>query len=309
MIDYFNFTNNDKNFQIFYGVGSGVWQTWQKPRGCTFVEIFTIGGGAGGSSGYTDVSGSGTRFGGGGGGSSAIVSGVFFANFLPDTLYISVGMGGFGQTQSSIGTSGELSFVSTQPTSAATANLLLISGTIPPTCSNTQAGGAASTVFTQGTALLSYLGVITAVAGAAGATGANNASPANAVAAATNILTGGAGGGSVRSVGNVTLASGGLQGSGFIPTIAGGVSGSLGVDGQDGLSMPYYNFPSTQNMREAMVFIGGLGGGASHLSNGGNGGNGSYGCGGGGGGGSTTGNGIGGRGGNGGDGLVIITCW
>jgi hypothetical protein len=297
MIDYFNFTNNDKNFQIFYGVGSGVWQTWQKPRGCTFVEIFTIGGGAGGSSGQTASTG--TRLGGGGGGGSAICSGVFFANFLSDTLYILVGMGGLGQTQSLNGTSGELSYISTQPSTASTANLLLISGTLRPTCTNGQTAGVGSTVFVQTSALLSYLGVITAVAGPNGANGGTNSGGGDAVALATNILTGGAGGGSIRSLGNQPFAGGGLQGSGFVPTIAGG------SNGVDGTSMPYYNFPSNQTMTNAMVFVGGLGGGSSHVSNGGKGGNGSYGCGGGGGGGSI----LGGNGGNGGDGLVIITCW
>jgi hypothetical protein len=297
MIDYFNLANNDKNFQIFYGIGSGVWQTWQKPRGCTMIQIFTIGGGAGGSSGQTASTG--TRLGGGGGGGSAIVSGSFLANLLPDTLFILVGMGGLGQTISSNGTSGQLSYVSSQPTTASTANLVLINGAIPPTCTNGQTLGVGGTVFSQTSALLSYLGMITAVAGPNAAQGGTNSGPGDSVALATNIVTGGAGGGSVRALGNQPFAGGGLQGSGFVPTIAGS------QNGEDGISMPYYNLPSNQTMTNAMVFVGGLGGGSSHISNGGKGGNGSYGCGGGGGGGSI----LGGSGGNGGDGLVIITCW
>ena len=130
MIDYFNLPNSDNNIQTFYGVGSGVWQVWQKPNGCRFVEMFVMGGGAGGGVGQ-DAS-TGTRVGGSGGGSAATSKGIFQASVIPDTLYILVGMGGTGQTLTVSGSSGELSYVSVAPSSAS-ANLYLVNGAAGPT--------------------------------------------------------------------------------------------------------------------------------------------------------------------------------
>jgi hypothetical protein len=298
MIDYFNLPNNDKNVQIFYGIGSSVWQIWQKPNGCKFAEMFVMGGGAGGSSGQTAASG--TRLGGGGGGGAATSKGVFSINTIPDTLYILVGMGGNGQTSSANGTSGGLSYVSITPSIASNADFILVNGAVGPTCSNGSPAGSAGTIFVQTAAFCSYLGLVTPIAGSIGFGGGDNASPGTSISV-TNITTGGAGGGSIRSLGSQEFAAGGLTGSGFIPTIA----GSAGLGGE-GISAPFYNLPSINNMNYPMIFIGGLGGGSSNSANGGKGGNGSYGCGGGGGGGGTT---LGGFGGNGGDGLVIITSW
>jgi len=305
MIDYFNLISNDKNTQILYGVGSGVWQTWTKPNNCKFVHMYVMGGGAGGSSGYTDVTFSSNRLGGGGGGSSAITKAFFPGNLIPETLYFLVGMGGIGQTSSSSGTSGEITFISTQPSTAFTANILLRSGNVAPTCSNTQAAGVGGTVFTSTNGLLSTFGVIQTLAGINAAAGGTNASPIGG-SNGQYFITGGAGGGAVRSVGNSSNGGGGVTGAGYIPTIAGGTI----VGDPNGLSKPLTHFPSDgYGMKNPMTFYGGCGGAGLDLTNGGNGGDGTYGCGGGGGGASTTGNGIGGNGGNGGDGLVIITCW
>ena len=306
MIDYFNLADNEKYTKIFYSIGSGVWQTWDKPKDCNFINFFVLGGGGGGASGSTGNLASSTRVGGGGGGSSAITKGLFPSFFLPETLYILVGRGGLGQTPTSNGTSGEISFICISPTTADTANIILKSGTIGPTCSNSNAAGSAGTVFPLTGGYISYLGLINTVAGVVGYGGGTNASPIGSPILILNIVTGGAGGGAVRSVGNTSNDGGGLTGSGFIPSFNGGIT--IGTtDGQSGVS---FNYPTPDIPKSnPMVFTGGLGGAGMNNTNGGRGGNGSFGCGGGGGGGSTTGNGIPGSGGDGGDGLVIITCW
>ena len=296
MIDYFNLPNTDKNFQIFYGIGEGVWQTWQKPRGCKFVQMMLIGGGGGGSSGQTLSTG--TRLGGGGGGGSAISRAFYQSNVIPDTLYILVGMGGQGQTLTSNGTSGGISYVTITPTTASTANIFLASGAVGATCSNGNGAGSAGTIFAQTGGFAGYLGLFTAIAGTSGFGGGTNASPGVSITV-TNITTGGAGGGSIRALGNQEFDGGGLNGTGFIPQITGTTAGL------DGLSSPFYSLPSSQNSKYPTIFVGGTGGGSKHAGNAGRGGDGSYGCGGGGGGGGTT----GGSGGKGGNGLVIITCW
>lgn len=305
MIDYFNLISTDKNSQIFYAAGSEVWQTWTKPNGCKFVHFYLLGGGGGGSSGRTDVTFSVTREGGGGGGSSSFAQGYFPSNLIPDTLFVCVGMGGSGQTSIMNGTSGGISFISISPTSADTANIILRSGNVGATCSNARTGGIGGTVFVGSTGILSFLGQIQNTVGSNGLAGGTNASPVGSSISAY-FLTGGAGGGAVRSVGNSSNNGGGLTGSGYIPTIGGGNT----TGNPNGLSNPLFYFPTQDyGMNNPMTFIGGLGGAGLDATNGGDGGDGSYGCGGGGGGGSTTGNGIGGRGGNGGNGLVIITSW
>ncbi len=50
MIDIFNLPNIN-NSQVFYTQGSGIWQTWQKPRNCKFIHFTLIGGGGGGGGG------------------------------------------------------------------------------------------------------------------------------------------------------------------------------------------------------------------------------------------------------------------
>jgi hypothetical protein len=81
------------NTQVFYA--NYVIQTWQKPRGCKFVYIFSLGGGGGGSGGLSGAVGT-NRFGGGGGGMGGITQTIIPSFFLPDTLYILVSRGGPG---------------------------------------------------------------------------------------------------------------------------------------------------------------------------------------------------------------------
>ena len=56
MLDIFHIPSNTDSTKIFYASsGSNFWQTWQKPRGAKFIQIFCLGaggsGGSGGSSG------------------------------------------------------------------------------------------------------------------------------------------------------------------------------------------------------------------------------------------------------------------
>ena len=301
-MDLFNLPNYEKNIKTFYGFGLGVWQTWQKPKGVKFIQMYLIGGGGGGSSGYTNNTST-VRLGGGGGGGSSQSMGIFPSYVLPDTLYISVGMGGNGQTSSISGTSGGISYVSVMP-NILPINVILASSNSGATCSNVQTGGVAGSVFTAVNGILSNLGIITTNGGGNGANGGTQASSPGGNTS-LYMTSGGAGGGAITS-GNTTANGGGVSAGSLNPTISGGITTGI----LNGISNPYNYFSDGNiSMKNPMLFSGGLGGASSTTSNGGNGGNGSYGCGGGGGGASTIGNGIGGNGGNGGNGLVIITCW
>jgi hypothetical protein len=313
MIDYFNLTNTDINNQVFESVGLNTWQMWTKPRGIKFVNFIVIGGGAGGGGGVKGASGS-NRAGGGGGGSSGITRAIFPANVIPDILYVLVGQGGLGGAAATTGTAGGLSYVSVNPTTTPTINILLASGAagaLPGTGAG--AGGAAGTIFAQTAGLLSYLGTVNLIAGQAGAT----STPPSTVGSITIALptTGGAAGGTGSNT-NTGFAGGNITGAGFVPTILGATPGgtptpsSPAGNPNDG----YTSKPSgLVTMRNPMFFTGGSGGGGfpgggGVIGFGSKGGNGSYGSGGGGGGAGGNG-GVGGAGGNGGNGLVLINCW
>ena len=91
MLDLSHIPNSQQNTEIFYSNGiTNAWQTWRKPKKCSFVYIICIGSGAGGGAGTT-VNSSGT---GTGGGSGAITRALYLSQHLPDNLYIQVGVGG-----------------------------------------------------------------------------------------------------------------------------------------------------------------------------------------------------------------------
>ena len=307
MIDYFNLPNLDNNNFVFYYVGTSVWQTWEKPRGCKFIQIFVLGGGGGGGAGATGVVGS-QRSGGAGGGSSAISRLFIPTSYLPDVLYINVGRGGVGGSPTAgvggNGTAGELSYVSVLPSTIATNTILGSStggaggGNGGNINSSNAAAGIAGTIFTPANnGYLSYFCYTSLIAGVIGGSG-GNVNGAGSIAAISSIVTGGSGGagvqGTARSGANIT-------GSGFVPTINGGSLTNL-TQADSGFTS--FN-EKLNSLRYPLFFTGGAGGYSNTTASGGDGGNGSYGSGGGGGGGGTT----GGRGGNGGNGLVLITCW
>ena len=306
MIDNFNLPNNDKNVQSFYGIGSDVWQTWQKPNGCKFIQMIVIGGGGGGGAGATAIANS-NRSGGAGGGSSAISRGFGILSSIPDTLYILVGLGGTGGLPTvgagGNGTVGALSYVSVQPNTT-TSNIILASGTAAAGAGNGGAvastnatAGIAGTIFAQTAGFLSYNFLVALIAGQAGGTGGSTAQSGTSITLA-NIVSGGAGGAGVATT---SINGANVTGSGFVPTINGGNFTNLS---QADSGFTSFN-DKLINMPYNLFFTGGAGGYSLNGGTGGNGGNGAYGSGGGGGGGGTT----GGSGGNGGNGLVIITCW
>lgn len=312
MLDISNIPNSTNYTQTFYAIsGSNAWQTWIKPRGAKIIQIFCLGGGGGGSQGGVNSSGLSPAYGGGGGGGSSITQGLFPAFLLPDTLYIQVGIGGFGgPPKTAIGNppagnagNGGLSYVSVGPTSSIGA-LILASGTTAA-AGATGLGGSGGTVFVN--TAFSNLGFIKTTAGVDGADSSTTADAFSITALTSSMVMGGAAGGG-RTNGALTGFNAGsvLSSSIFLTTTLPGGAGTSGSAGQNGRNG--YGFFSP-----IFCGTGGSGGGGS-LSGwkGGDGGNGFYGCGGGGGGGtqqpfvgtSPTGS---GKGGNGGNGLVIIT--
>jgi hypothetical protein len=152
MQDNFNITDTSENNQVFFSNG-GIWQIWSKPNNVKFIHFYMLGGGGGGGGGRaTSVT---SRTGGGGGGSSSISSGIFFANLLPDILYIQVGIGGSGGTSTLNGSSGTVSYVSIQPNTT-TSNVVLVSGKAGDGGGQSAGtAGIAGTIFTKGNGLLS----------------------------------------------------------------------------------------------------------------------------------------------------------
>ena len=307
MIDTFHISDNNLYNQTFYYNGVNNWQIWQKPPNCNFVNMFLLGGGAGGEGGEFGAGGTGgvTRDGGRGGGSSSVTYATFPAFAIPDTLYIQVGKGGLGGAPAlSSGVDGEagtLSYVAVLPDSNYTPqNILLPSGNAPAT---TLGVGGTAIVLAQ--IILSQVSLISSYAGQNGGAAGASSTPAVNLTPTGIPVTGGAGGSGVSGVGTLGAAAG-INGFLFCPTIPAGVSRATlgGTDGGNGYSTRE-NF-NNLNYRLPLFFTGGAGGGAGDTSTGGRGGNGAFGCGGGGGGAGFT-NTVGGRGGNGGNGLVIIT--
>jgi hypothetical protein len=283
MLDLSHISSQQQQTYTLYATGD--WQTWSKPRNAKFIEIFCLGGGAGGS---IATIGTGARNGGNGGGAGGIVRGIIPAFLLPDTLYVLVGKGGAGSTtNNTAGGTGGISYIGLQPTTSEQ-TLICKSSTSNP--SNSATGATISTVSLSA---FGNLGLFTAIAGVGASSGGSGAGSSQA-ALATSLVTGGAaGGGKTPSVfavgGNITSASAILT-----TQVNGGVTDAQnGADGY-GTLQPFCG-------------TGGAGGAGRQGDSGlgGNGGNGFYGCGGGGAGGTTSATGL--RGGNGGDGLVIIT--
>lgn len=288
MLDLSHIPSQQQQNFTFYSLGAGVWQTWNKPRNAKMIEIFCLGGGAGGA--ITTI-GTGARAGGNGGGAGGIVRGIIPAFLLPDTLYILVGKGGVGSTtNNTAGGVGGISYIGLQP-SISEQTLICKSSTTAP--NNTATGATISTV-----ALSAFgnLGLFTAIAGV-GASAGGTSTPTQGGSQAslgTSIITGGGGGGGKTAAtfaagGNITSASVLLTSQ-----VNGGIADAQNGDSGYGTLIPFCG-------------TGGAGGAGRQGDSGagGNGGNGFYGCGGGGAGGTTTVTGL--RGGNGGDGLVIIT--
>jgi len=273
MLDQFNILNQQDNVKIFYASDTNTWQTWVKPRGCKFIWMMCIGGGAGGGNGSAPG-------GSASGGSGAITKALFPANVLPDILYVQPGPGG------TIAGSGNRSFVSITPSSATIMSLVCTSGTAAATAgTSVPVGGTGETAATVAVAGLLSLGSFTSTAGFY--VGVVTYTPfTNAT-----VVCSGQNGGTVDVSAGSSIASVDLGNGIVTPAINGGALNS-GANGDNGVFSlkPFYS-------------LGGAGGGSGKGVPGGNGGNGAYGSGGGGGGGGST---VGGSGGKGGGGLVFI---
>lgn len=261
--------------------------TWTKPFGARVIRVLTIAGGGGGGSGALGASPSSTSTGGSGGGSGGRSEMLFNANDIPDSVAITVGLGGAGAagrttTGSSIlGTPGGPSSFgnlvrSTQGTAAAQAGLGLQSG------------------------------------GAAGGTGTNTAPGSATLGMPAYASSAGGGGGGTSSSGSVRGQGGAidptnngnrLQTFVFTPALI-----SPGAAAPDSTSNASNGFDGSTNTNANFLALGGSGGGGATTGAGGNGGNALlYGAGGGGGGGSNLA--PSGAGGNGANGLVVVTTY
>lgn len=282
MLDLSNIPSQQQQTYTLYATGN--WQTWNKPRNAKMIEIFCLGGGAGGS---INIVGTGARNGGNGGGSAGIVRGIIPAFLLPDTIYILVGKGGAGATtNNSSGGQGGISYIGLQPL---TSEQTLICKSSTSNANNTNA----ATISTVSLSAFGNLGLFTAIGGATVPAGGSGTGASQA-ALATTLVTSGAGGGGKTTAtfaagGNITAASVLLTSQ-----VNGGVANAQNGDSGYGTLIPFCG-------------TGGAGGAGRQGDSGfgGNGGDGFYGCGGGGAGASSSATGV--KGGNGGDGLVIIT--
>jgi hypothetical protein len=302
MLDLSHIPNSQQDIKIFYSIDStNAWQTWQKPRKCQYVWIMCIGGAGGGAGANNNQNSSYYT----GGGSGAVTRALFNASYLPDTLYVQVGLGGAGgiggQGSSTAGSAGTRSFVSIAPNTTAT-NVVQCSGNTPA------AGGTAGTgtnaagetgVSATTNAIFLSLSNFTTVSGVT-AIGAAQLQAPDLVPLTSQIVTAGGGGSSYNGTTQVSYNGSSILSSSISPLIQGGTGVNTpltnGGRGADGITSwkPFFS-------------TGGAGGGASVSGSGGNGGNGGIGSGGGGGGGGSTANAQnGGNGGKGGDGLVII---
>jgi hypothetical protein len=292
MLDLFHIPNSQQDIKIFYGSGTNSWQTWSKPRNCQWVWIMCVGGAGGGAGGNINLTTSGSS----GGGSGGVSRAMFNASHLPDTIFISVGLGGAGGVSNANGSNGTRSLVGILPNTTAT-NLILTSGVSAASSgllSGTTASGEA--VFNTGAAAFSTLSTFLAVGGvnAAGST----LSPTD-VTPLVRVTCQGAQGAGYDTTTPVAINGASILSSNLSSLISGGTGTieplSNGGDGGNGITSwkPFFS-------------TGGAGGGNSQSGVGGNGGKGGIGSGGGSGG---SGGVTGGNGGNGGDGLVIIVSF
>ena len=211
----------------------------------------------------------------GGGGGGASVAGSDASQPVPGNIGVG-GAGGLGAATAvnNPGGAGRISYVSIQPTSSISLNIICQSGAAGPT------GRTGGTVTTTTQAGLLSLGNFDSTVGQ------NSSASANLTPFSSIILSAGADGASANAGNGYSINATAIS-----PLLSGGTSTS--INGQSGITSqkPFYT-------------LGGAGGFGASSGNGGNGGNGSYGCGGGGGGAGTL---TGGNGGRGGDGIVLIT--
>jgi len=284
-------SQQQQRFWVYTGNAGSAFQTWIKPPGISFIHIITIGAGGGGRGASIFQSGVAVR-GGSGGGSGAMTSAFLPAYLVPDTLYISVGVGGIGGAASTT--------TSANAAANGTGNTFVsfVPGGItftPVYClapvglgGGAVAGGTAGAAIASSTFPAAQIGLRNTISGQGGAVGGV---PTPASITAAYRITGGGGGGGQSAANAVASGT------------------SIGTAGDWG-PITISSSPAGENggrIEDLIDFIsaGGTGASSSTTISGSNGGWGGFGSGGGGG---SIGPGRGGAGGNGGNGLVIITC-
>jgi hypothetical protein len=288
-------------------VAAGQWTSYIWPSWARMLNILCIGGAGSGGNGV--VGAASTAAGGGGGGSGGQSSVTIPAIFLPQQLFVSVGLG--GQPVSG----GTASRVAVYPDG--TANHAICVANAGGTGGNGSgatagAAGSAASVASVANMPLAGPGQVLLIAGQAGIIGGTTVAGANQTLATSGlIVTGGCGGGGLPAAATVGTNGGGLvtpASNVFYPPLIGGLGAAAATTpGGDGQMMP-------DIFNGLRFFYSGTGGGSSHGSAtgaglvGGNGAPGNIGSGGGGGGGALTGStqGLGARGGNG---WVVITAF
>lgn len=313
-IDFF--TNASQNAE---------WQTWRKPAGAKFVYFFGVGGG--GSGGCSSNSTSLSRNGGGsGGGGGSTMAGMIPAMFIPDILYVQVGLGGIPVVVSGgSGSAGGNTYVGVDQEADLHGLLIFAGGGAGGNPGNTSVGGVSAAGGIQSETAPPKCGLISRgiynadsslhnstgqASSAGGAPGSGGASIVISTGSQGPSIAGSGGGGSgnattstTGSGGSLTLTmnangSGASYGGEFWSNNAGGAAGSNGNSG----------WIMTFSGREIWYMGGTGGGGGNNTVSAGNGGTGSRGCGGGGAGGTWSLNTLA-KPGNGGDGFVYIISY
>lgn len=288
MLDIFSIPDGDiiEYKEYKNGCSGNQWLEWVKPRGTTLTYILGIGAGGGGGGGQTRALAA-SGGGGGGGGSGGIVRVAIPTIFLPDILFIQVGLGGARGNAGASGTAGGITYVSTVPSASGSDFLLLKSSNATAggggggSAGTGGTGGAAATVATNTQAMLATAGIWSAIAGVAGVNGGNATSGTNITLLQTKPIHGGCGGAGTNTS-NTNFSGGLITTAGIIPPI-GTASGGYNN------FKPFYSTP-------------GCGGDSNGTSTANEGFPGGIGSGGGGGGSGVT----GAPGGRGGNGYVLI---
>jgi hypothetical protein len=257
--------------------------TFSKPRGCTFINLFLIGAGAGGKGGRSNTSNN--PYGGNGGGGGGYTTATYLAFMLPQTLYVTVPMGGAGGVGSLVAGGSPAPTLVSADTRAVSQNYLAAAGGGVGTGVGGAVNGGLAIPFSNWA--IEY----SSIAGNAGAAGAGPGVAGSASLGTGIPILGGAGGGGSQAAGGISAVSSspfvGFAGP-AVKTTPTACNGFM-----------WGNYP---------VVYGGVGGfdGVGTVALAGRCGGQAFGAGGGGGGAGT---GVGAVGGNGGPGLVIISWW
>ena len=300
-------------FRLWTGTSTGTANGWFPfiiPKNASLLIMIAGGGGAGGGGGFTAATTT-VKSGGGGGGCGACARIIVPAPLLPKDIYICPGAGGAGSTGSGVaGSNGNRSFISCNPNSVSTNDIILASGAAgatggPAGTSAAAAGG--ETIATNILGVWNALGLWNATVGIIGGASSITANSAAVAWGAAGLPWSPGTGGAGATAANAVFNGGQLTGASQIPTIAGGIGVAGGPGGAGNPGLDFQNGIEVSHGGIMWAGMGGTGGGSSATAGtGGVGGAGRGFCSGGGGGGAGV---TGAAGGNGASGFVYIGWW